>query len=231
METEIMESHKHHAADLVTKGKTIPWAGIYDGLVWIMSLGRIQTVRSRILDNSTIKTGDRVLDVGCGTGGLAIQAKSVVGPEGSVYGIDASAGMIGIAQQKSKDAGVDVNFQPGLIERIPFPDHHFDVVMNSLVMHHLPSELQVSAAREMQRVLKPGGVIYIVDMEATPGNFWQRIGDLAIGMHGGHKHMDSAVQGFQPLLESAGFRDISSSKLDRQFAFIRGRKEVPHAHA
>lgn len=64
--------------------------------------------------------------------------------------------MIQRAQEKARAAQVDVNFQAGLVEKIQFADGTFDVVMNSLMFHHLPSlELKQAALAEMYRVLKP----------------------------------------------------------------------------
>src|SRR5260370_7740002 len=66
----------------------------YDLLVWLLSLGRERDYRENTLDLARVKPGESVLDVGCGTGTLAIAAKRRVGPAGRVCGIDASPEMI-----------------------------------------------------------------------------------------------------------------------------------------
>ena len=85
-----------------------------------------------------------MLDVGCGTGSLTIAAKKRAGPASKVSGIDPSSEMIAKAQKKAKREGVDISFQNSVIEGLPFSDGHFDVVLSSLMLHHLPK-----AAREL----------------------------------------------------------------------------------
>src|SRR5712692_1683887 len=93
-----------------TTGNVIHGAFRYDLLIWLVSLGREQTYREKTLNLAGLKPGESVLDVGCGTGTLAIAAKRRVGPAGRVHGIDASAEMIARARKKAKKAGVEVTF-------------------------------------------------------------------------------------------------------------------------
>ncbi len=210
---------------LETTGITIPWASFYDSLVWLLSFGKVTTMRKSMLKDAPLKLGDRVLDAGCGTGDLAIAAKSVIGSQGEMFGTDASAKMIRVAQKKIQQRAADVNFQVDLIEKISFPDNHFDVVMNSLVMHHLPDDLKNKGLTEMYRVLKPGGSIYIVDMQSTgAGNIFRRFSDLMIQIHGGHKSMQNNVDKLAPIIESAGFTKMEKGAVNRQLAYIRARK-------
>jgi ubiquinone/menaquinone biosynthesis C-methylase UbiE len=91
-----------------TKGSLIHAAARYDLLIWLLTLGRERRFREMLLDHARLQPGESVLDVGCGTGTLAIAAKRRVGPEGSVVGIDASQAMIARAIRKARKAGVDV---------------------------------------------------------------------------------------------------------------------------
>ena len=210
--------------ELKTEGRTIPWARFYDALGWIVTFGGIRHTQKRMLDAIDLQHGEYVLDVGCGTGTLAISAKQKYGKDIEIQGIDASQQMINVAQAKASKAGVEVDFQTGLIEDLPFQENHFDKVLNTLVFHHLPQDLQRRGLKEIFRVLKPGGWLVIVDMQSSPGGFGQRLSDLFINLHGGHKHMADNVSKLQPLLDSAGFEDVNSESLDRQFAVINGRK-------
>src|SRR5262249_28078236 len=102
-------------------------ARFYDLMAWVVMHGRERFFREKVLDLARLKPGESVLDVGCGTGTLAIAAKQRIGPTGMVYGIDASPEMIARADRKARKAKVEVVFKNGVVEALPFPDAHFDV--------------------------------------------------------------------------------------------------------
>lgn len=221
--------HTHKAYDQPapkTRGRTIPWASFYDVVVRVLSLGKMRDIRRAIAELAQIKPGDRVLDVGCGTGDLATAAKALAGPTGEVFGTDASPKMIEVARRKAAKAGVDVDFRVDLIENITFPDNHFDVVLSSFMMHHLPDDLKGMGLAEIYRVLKPGGRILIVDMQSSPGGSWrQRLSDLMIQMHGGHAAMQDNVTKLIPLVQAAGFTGLETDKINRQISYIAAKKD------
>jgi ubiquinone/menaquinone biosynthesis C-methylase UbiE len=138
-------------------------------LVWVFLLGRERSFREQLIGLAHLRPGDVVLDVGCGTGTLAIAAKRHVGASGRVYGVDASPEMIVRATKKASKAGADVTFRTGVVEALPYPDAHFDVVLSSMMLHHLPRKARQQCAREIRRVLKPGGRVLAVDFGRTPG--------------------------------------------------------------
>ncbi len=207
-----------------TSGQTISWASLYDALVWLLSLGKGSAFRKTTIELSQIKPGDSVLDVGCGTGDLTIAAKAVAGHNGEVYGTDAAPGMIAAAQRKVSQAGVDVTIQVGLIENITFPDNQFDVVLNSLMMHHLPDDLKRDGLTEIFRVLKPEGRLLIIDIESSRQSWMQGLSNLVVQLHGGHKRMRNNVKKLAPMMEAAGFTEVTAEVIDRQFSFITGKK-------
>src|SRR5215813_14098526 len=86
-------------------------ARFYDLMAWVVMLGRERVFREKVLDLARVKPGESVLDVGCGTGTLAIAAKRRVGPTGMVYGLDASPEMIARAGRKAKKDRVEVVFK------------------------------------------------------------------------------------------------------------------------
>jgi ubiquinone/menaquinone biosynthesis C-methylase UbiE len=151
-----------------TTGIVLHNAVRYDLLVWLMTLGRERSFREKLLAPARLEPGESVLDVGCGTGTLAIAAKRRVGSSGSVHGVDASPEMIARAGKKATKAGVDVVFNNGLAEALPFPDSHFDVVLSTVMLHHLPRAAREAGLREMRRVLKPGGRLLVVDFGGSP---------------------------------------------------------------
>lgn len=146
-----------------TTGLILHSASHYDLLAWLLLLGRERVFREKLVHLARLKPGESVLDVGCGTGTLAIAAKRHVGATGTVHGIDASPEMIARADKKARKAGVEVVFKNGAAQALPFPDAHFDAVLSTLMLHHLPRKARQECACEMRRVLKPGGRVLAVD--------------------------------------------------------------------
>jgi ubiquinone/menaquinone biosynthesis C-methylase UbiE len=152
---------------VATTGRVVHWAARYDALVWLLTLGRERAFREKLLGLAHLEPGEVVLDVGCGTGTLAIAAKRHVGPGGSVHGIDPSPAMIARADRKARKAGLDVAFRTGVVEALPYPDAQIDVVLSTLMLHHLPRKAREACAHEIRRVLKPGGRVLAVDFGGT----------------------------------------------------------------
>ena len=146
-----------------TTGHVLHWAAPYDLLIWLVTLGRERRFRERLLQPAQLESGESVLDVGCGSGSLAIAASHHVGATGSVHGVDASDAMIERARRKARKAGADVTFERALAQSMPFPDARFDVVLCTVMLHHLPRKIRQESVREMRRVLKRGGRLLVVD--------------------------------------------------------------------
>src|SRR5262245_19856310 len=148
-------------------GTVLHAAAGYDLLVWLLTLGRERAFREKILRLGHLEPGESVLDVGCGTGTLAVAAKRQVGPTGMVYGLDASLEMIARAEKKARKAGVEVVFKKAMAQSLPFPDAQFDVVLTTVMLHHLSRKARQELAVEMCRVLKPGGRVLAIDFGGT----------------------------------------------------------------
>ena len=99
----------HEASSPQTEGRTIHWAGRYDLLVFLLTLGMAPALRSRTADLALLTVGEAVLDVGCGTGDLTLQVARRVGSSGLVAGIDAAPEMIARARQKARRRHVDID--------------------------------------------------------------------------------------------------------------------------
>src|ERR1041384_1418453 len=120
---------------LKTTGATLHKASEYDFHTNLMGLGVNRANSRMIVEMAKIKSGDNVLDVGCGSGNLTLTAKKYVGLSGSVYGIDAAPEMIEVARKKAARLNLKTVFEVALIEQLPYPDASFDVVISRLVIH------------------------------------------------------------------------------------------------
>src|SRR5262245_56295978 len=113
-----------------TTGRVLHWAARYDLLVWLLTHGRDRAFREQLVSLAGLAPGESVLDIGCGTGSLAIVAKREVGATGKVVGIDPSSEMIARAKAKSAKVGLDIEFKNAVAEALPFPDAQFDTVLS-----------------------------------------------------------------------------------------------------
>jgi ubiquinone/menaquinone biosynthesis C-methylase UbiE len=141
---------------------------LYDALAWFLTFGRERAFREKMLSFARLKPGEAVLDVGCGTGTVALLAKKKVGPEGRVEGIDVSAEMVARATAKARRAGLQVSFSTATAQELPFMDGEFDVVLSTLMFHHVPKKGREAFGREAIRVLRPGGRLLVVDFAKPP---------------------------------------------------------------
>ena len=118
--------------------------------------------KTLLIEQADIQAGHRVLDLGCGTGTLAILAKQAQ-PEAEVAGLDADPDMLKVARYKAAQHNVSVTFDIGFTNKLPYPDGSFDRVLSSIMIHHLKTPDKLHTAQEVYRVLKPGGQLHIID--------------------------------------------------------------------
>jgi ubiquinone/menaquinone biosynthesis C-methylase UbiE len=154
-------------ASKATKGLVINMGWRYDLFEWVVDpllfRGQLRALWRRTIALARLQEGEQALDVGCGTGTLAVAAARRAGASGRVVGIDPSAQQIARARTKAARVHAPIDFQIAVIEELPFSDRTFDVVFSTLMMHHLPAPLKRQGLSEIARVLKPGGRLVIGD--------------------------------------------------------------------
>jgi ubiquinone/menaquinone biosynthesis C-methylase UbiE len=133
---------------------------VYDPLIRLTT--RERRFKGRLLERAALQPGERVLDLACGTGTLALEAKRRQ-PGAPVTGIDGDPEILDRARRKAAAAGLDVEFNHGLSTELPYPDDSFDVVLSTLFFHHLTLAAKEKTAREVNRVLAPGGRFCVAD--------------------------------------------------------------------
>ncbi len=115
-----------------------------------------------MIDEARIQPGQRVLDIGCGTGSLVVQLLKLH-PEADVTGLDPDPKALARAKRKADRAGVSPTLEVGFSDDLPYPDASFDFVFSSFMFHHLTPQEQQATLAEVRRVLKPGGSFQLVD--------------------------------------------------------------------
>jgi ubiquinone/menaquinone biosynthesis C-methylase UbiE len=219
-----MHMHKRATQDAApaTEGSVIHWAWGYDWLVGALTLGRAGALRRQTVRLAQIRPGERVLEVGCGTGDVALRARAAAGPAGAVVGIDPAPEMISRAQRKAARRRVGIDYRVGVVEALDFADASFDVVLSSMMMHHLPPSLKHRGLTEIRRVLKPGGRLLVVDVTRPTTRWWRLIGTLSL--HGGVR---TGAQDLPALLRDSGFTRIEAGPIRSHvvslpLGFVRG---------
>ena len=123
---------------------------------------REQTIKRFLVQQAEIGSGSRVLDLGSGTGTLAILAHRMH-PDAELIGIDADPDVLAIARAKAAREGAQIRFDQGMAFALPYASQSFDRVLSSLVFHHLATRDKERGLAEVRRVLKPGGLVLILD--------------------------------------------------------------------
>jgi ubiquinone/menaquinone biosynthesis C-methylase UbiE len=155
----------------------IPAAGrdwllpFYDPVLRVLL--REEKTKRELVEQAKLRPGHRVLDVGCGTGTLAILVKGA-SPETHVVGLDGDPKALAVARRKTARAGVAVTLDQGLAYQMPYPDASFDRVFSSLVLHHLTRDHKQRTLAEILRVLVPGGTFHLLDF-GRPVGAWERV--------------------------------------------------------
>ncbi|HEY5605539.1 MAG TPA: class I SAM-dependent methyltransferase [Thermoplasmata archaeon] len=179
-----------------------PWlTPLYDPVIrWFF---RERRIKGRLVDRAAIRPGERVLDVGCGTGTLAILLKKAQ-PHATVVGVDGDPAVLRMARRKALEAGAEVAWDHGMVQALPYWDVSFDVVVSSLVLHHLSHDDKTRALREAHRILRPGGSFHLVEFTRPSGALMKSLAKVSQLLEETEDGVEGRLLG---MLRNAGFQD------------------------
>jgi ubiquinone/menaquinone biosynthesis C-methylase UbiE len=165
---------------------------------------REHTFRGVLLEQALAAAPSVVLDLGCGTGTLAIQLAHAI-PLARVIGLDGDPGALRRAAEKAHAAGAEIELIEAFATAIPLPDRSVDCVTCSLVLHHLSPTAKACALEEAHRVLRPRGVLLIADWGAAHDPL-MRVAFLAVQLLDGFQNTRAHAEGEVPgLIARSGF--------------------------
>lgn len=164
------------------------------GKSWLMPLydlvaraAGVRSLQEKAVAQAGIRDGESVLDVGCGTGNLALAVLRAV-PGSRVTGLDPDAAALRRAARKAVRRGVRLSLVQGYADRLPAEDGSLDHIVSSLALHHVDDEGRRGFAAEVLRALRPGGRVTIVDF-GGPGADGEAAEDGPEHGHGrSHRH-------------------------------------------
>jgi ubiquinone/menaquinone biosynthesis C-methylase UbiE len=132
---------------------------VYDFFGW---LAGVPAMHDYLIEQAGIQPGHDVLEIGCGTGNLALRVKRRQ-PDASVTGLDPDDLALARARRKAQRRGLTVRLDLGYADELPYPDASQDRVLSSLMFHHLDDDGKAGALAEARRVLRPGGELHLLD--------------------------------------------------------------------
>jgi ubiquinone/menaquinone biosynthesis C-methylase UbiE len=179
----------------------------------VMKLLGADEARHALLDQGSIRPGDHVLDIGCGTGTLVTLIKRLH-PDVEVAGLDPDPKALARARRKAERASVAIRFARGFADELPYPAASFDKVFSSFMFHHLSKEEKEGALREVRRVLKSGGSLHLLDFggpETGADTFLARL------LYSSHGLKDTSEGRILALMKQAGFADPKKVRQGSRF--------------
>lgn len=183
-----------------TKRSFVPAAGIdlalplYDPLTRWFGADRL---RRELVERAGLRAGLRVLDVGCGTGTLAVYAKQLC-PAAIVTGIDPDPRALARARRKAALGRVEVRFDEGFGDALPYPNASFDHVFSSFMLHHLEAPARRRLLEHVRRVLSPGGTLHLIDFARSndSGSDLRAIGFARVSAQDAGRVMFQRIAGY-----------------------------------
>ena len=178
---------------------------LYDPILRLLL--REHALKQRLVDQAAIRPGHAVLDVGCGTGTLAILVKQTV-PQARVVGLDGDPKVLAIAREKIARAGLEVEFVEGMAYAPPLAPASFDRVLSTLVLHHLTRAEKRAALAGIRSLLRPGGELHVADFGPPEGVYARAISSLLRRFDAAERTADNLEGRLPQLIRTAGFGEV-----------------------
>jgi SAM-dependent methyltransferase len=185
----------------------------------------------QVLDQTEVSPGARVLDVACGSGIMARTIARLLGPDGTVVGLDANPAMLATARRVSEAEGLRVSWVQGSAQELPFEDRSFDLVVCQHGLQFFPD--RAGAVGEMYRVLAPGGRAVLVTWRGLEQNPFFAEYERAVSsrFHSPALEIpfslgDPAVLG--GLLLDVGFADVAVAPLDMEADYTQPERFIEY---
>lgn len=187
-------------------------APTYDRLNTVLSLGADGRWRRAAVRATGVRPGDRVIDVACGSGKLAVELAAAVGPTGRVTGVDLSPGMIEVARRTQR-ALTQLDFIVANALALPFDDGAFDAATIAFGLRNLAD--YEAGFRELARVVRPGGRVVCLELSRPRPAWWgrlfsgafRRVSPLvgaAVGQGNAYRYLPTSLEGFPDTDHLAG---------------------------
>jgi ubiquinone/menaquinone biosynthesis C-methylase UbiE len=159
--------------------------------------------KQRLIEQAAPGPGQRILDLGCGTGTLAIIVNAAQ-PDAEVIGLDADPEILALARSKAESSGAEVRFDQGLSTELPYEDESFDRVLTTLFFHHLTGVDKRRTAGEIGRVLRRGGELHVADWGRPADPLMQVLFNGVRLFDGFERTRDNAAGALPEIFEQGG---------------------------
>jgi ubiquinone/menaquinone biosynthesis C-methylase UbiE len=180
------------------------------GLDWLLPLYDpftrligIAAAHEKLADQAELESAQRVLEIGCGTGNLALLVKTTR-PQLEVVCLDPDRKALARAEFKARRAGLALQLDRGFADELPYPDASFDRVLSAFMFHHLEARLRLATLKEVLRVLRPGGSLHILDFGGNPDDLPGLIARFSRHAHVLRDNWDDRIP---TLMREAGLND------------------------
>jgi ubiquinone/menaquinone biosynthesis C-methylase UbiE len=182
-------------------GMRVDWLlPLYDPFTRLLG---IEAAHQMLAEQADLESAQRVLEIGCGTGNLALLVKRMR-PQLEIVGLDPDSKALARANRKARRAGLALELDRGFADELPYPDAGFDRVLSAFMFHHLEADLRPATLREVVRVLRPGGSLHLLDLGGHPDDVHGLMSRLA---RHSHALRDNWGDRIPSLMREAGLSD------------------------